>query len=182
MAAVRRELGLNPDTWIMPSFPVRQVGVFYFVRASVSANQRANVLRHHGEANVCGKAGPQFYWEQEVYEDTEGERWIIDPLAKSQALNGWRPSTPCPRCADRGISAILAERSSWQEQGACFGTEAPELMENRMTETVRRTCGGCPVRLICRNYGRRLHRATPDGIKGVYGGETEGQRNAYQSA
>ncbi len=183
MATVKRPRSLGTaDEWIMPAFPVRNIGVFFFVRAKVVVDQRANVQRHHGEASVCGTTGAKFYWEQEVYEDTEGQRWIIDPLAMSQSYNGWRPSEPCDRCADSQIGAILAERADWQELGACFGTMCPELMENQMSEIVRRLCGGCAVKRTCREYGRRLHRATKSGIKGVYGGETEGQRNAYQSA
>ncbi len=178
MAAVKQK-----DTeYIVPAFPVHEVGVFFFVRTSVAVDRRISSQRHHGEATVCGVAGARFYWEQEVYEDSEGERWIIDPWAMSQGLNGWRPTQPCPRCGDSQVGAILAERTQWQEQGSCFGTMMPSLMGNEMTPEIREFCGHCPVELLCRSYGRRLHRATPDGIKGIYGGETEGQRNAYQSA
>ncbi len=180
MVTVKRNL-----EWIMPIFPVRKVGTFSFVRPSVTNQVRASALLHHGEATICPthrKSGPHFYWEQEVYEDARGERWVHDPQAKTRTLNGWRRSKPCSRCADSDLDAILASRLDWQERGSCWGTEYPGFMESTMTDEIRNICAMCPVELQCRSYGRRLHRTTLGGTKGILGGETESQRNAHQSS
>jgi len=189
----KRVQGIDTEAWIMPAMPVHNIGMRYFVsRAKRTGTERTH-LKHHGLAGGCGAtltgydAGTRlFQWEQEVYRDAEGVTWIRDSEAIHRNLNGWRLSPGCEHCADSPLERLYGERFAWQEQGLCFGSRHPGFFSQSGTANVvkeaKRLCAACSVQPQCKQWARDVHAATLGGIKGIWGGETESERNAHQQA